>query len=210
MKKYLNYALFLFIFNPLVQAQESLTLPDGSECGIEGSAKRKNDKALNILKNRVLFPQKSDIDTSFNWDKINEPTDDRRKFNARRAVILRGYVVSVNMGSVETCNCNSTDPAYRDTHIILVPNKESKDDKTQYVVAEVTPRMRLLMKEKGVDWSQKALKKLKGQVVELEGWLFYDFKHGERSAKVRPDSKSVNRATAWEIHPITRITVLKI
>ena len=210
MKKYLKCALFLFIFNPLVQAQESLTLPDGSECGIEGSAKRKNDKALNLLKNRVLFPQKSDIDTSFNWDKINEPTDDRRKFNARRAVILRGYVVSVNMGSVETCNCNSTDPAYRDTHIILVPNKESKDDKTQYVVAEVTPRMRLWMKEKGIDWSQKALKKLRGQVIEIEGWLFYDFKHGERSAKVRPDSESVNRATAWEIHPITRITVLKL
>ena len=89
MKKYLNYALFLFIFNPLVQSQESLTLPDGSECGMEGSAKRKNDKALNLLKNRMLFPQKSDLDTSFNWDKINEPTDDRRKFNARRAVILR-------------------------------------------------------------------------------------------------------------------------
>ena len=209
MKKYFYFALYLFIFSPLTQAQEILTLPDSSECGLEGSAKRKNDKALNLLKNRVLFPQISDIDASFNWNKINESADDRRKFNARRAVILRGYVVSVNMGSVETCNCNSTNPAYRDTHIILVPNKESKDDKTQYVVAEVTPRMRLLMKEKGIDWSQKALKKLKGQVIEIEGWLFYDFKHGERSAKVRPDSEGVNRATAWEIHPITRITVLK-
>ena len=208
MKKYLNCVLFLFIFNPLTRAQEILTLPDSSECGIEGSAKKQNDKALNRLKNRYNVPQKYDIDTSFNWDKINESTDDRRKFNARRAVILRGYVVSVNMGSLETCNCNSTDPAYRDTHIIIAPNKESKDDKTQYVVAEVTPRMRILMKEKGIDWSQKALKKLKGQNVEIEGWLFYDFKHGEKSAKVRPNTEGVNRATAWEIHPIMRITVL--
>ena len=209
MKKYLNYALFLFVFSPFIQAQEILTLPDSSECGLDGSAKRNNDKALNRLKNRYNFPRKSDIDTSFNWEKINEPTDDRRKFNARRAVILRGYVVSVSIGSVETCNCNSLDPAYRDTHIIFAPNKESKDDKTQYVVAEVTPRMRIMMKEKGIDWSQKALKKLRGHVIELEGWLFYDFKHGERSVKVRPDAESVNRATAWEIHPITRITVLK-
>ncbi len=208
MKKYLKFALFLFIFNPPTHAQEILMLPDSSECGIQGSAKKKNDIALNLLKNRYNFPQKSDIDTSFNWDKINETTDDRLKFNARRAVILRGYVVSVNMGSVETCNCKSTDPTYRDTHIILAPNKESKDDKTQYVVAEVTPRMRLLMKEKGIDWSQKALKKLRGQVIEIEGWLFYDLKHAERSSKIRPNSESVNRATAWEIHPITKITVL--
>ena len=208
MKKYLKFTLFLFIFNPSIHAQEMLMLPDGSECSMEGSAKRQNDKAFNRLKNRFTFPQKSDFDTTFNWDKINEPSDDRRKFNARRAVILRGYVVSVSIGSIETCNCNSLDPAYRDTHITLAPNEESKNDKTQYVVAEVTPRMRIWMKEKGIDWSQKALKKLKGQTIELEGWLFYDFKHGDKSAKVRPNTEGVNRATAWEIHPIMRITVL--
>ncbi len=206
MTKYILTLPFLLFLGTTLTSQEILILPDGSECGLEGSAKRKNDKGFNLLKNRTNFPQKSDFEPLFNWNKIQEESDDRRKFNARRAAILRGYVVAVSMSNPESCNCNSKEPDYRDTHIVLAPDKNSKDDKSQHVVVEVTPRIRLLMQQNGKDWSQQALKKLRGKTIEVEGWLFYDFKHGEKSAKIRPDSDDINRATAWEIHPVTRIT----
>jgi hypothetical protein len=198
--------LFLSFFWVKSAAQDILIMPDGSECGLEGSAKRKNDKGFNRLKNRYLFPRQSDIDVTFNWSKIQEDSDDRRKFNARRAAILRGYVVSVSMSHPESCNCNSKEPDYRDTHIVLAPDKNSKEDKSQHVIVEVTPRIRLLMQQDGQDWSQKALKKLRGKTIEVEGWLFYDYNHGDKSAQIRQNSDNITRATAWEIHPVTRIT----
>lgn len=208
MTKYLCIILFLSFLGIKSVAQDILIMPNGSECGVEGSAKRKNDKGFNRLKNRYNFPRQSDIDITFNWSKIQEASDDRRKFNARRAAILRGYVVSVSMSNPESCNCNSKEPDYRDTHLVLAPDKDSKDDKSQHVIMEVTPRFRLLMQENGQDWSQKALKKLRGKTIEVEGWLFYDYNHGDKSAQIRPDSDEITRATAWEIHPVTRITTL--
>ena len=65
-----------------------------------------------------------------------------------------------------------------------------------------------MMRKKGIDWSHEALKKLQGKKVEIQGWLFYDYRHGENSAKIRKTGK-ITRSTAWEIHPVTRITILK-
>ena len=208
MTKYLCTILFLSFFGVKSVAQDILIMPNGSECGVEGSAKRKNDKGFNRLKNRYNFPRQSDIDITFNWSKIQEASDDRRKFNARRAAILRGYVVAVSMSNPESCNCNSKESDYRDTHLVLAPDKNSKDDKSQHVIVEITPRIRLLMQQTGQDWSQKALKKLRGKTIEVEGWLFYDYNHGDKSAQIRPNSDEITRATAWEIHPVTRITTL--
>ena len=75
------------------------------------------------------------------------------------------------------------------------------------IIVEVTPRMRFLMKQKGIDWSQAALKKLHGRTIEVQGWLLYDFKHGDQSAKIRQKTKGVTRSTAWEIHPVTGIWI---
>lgn len=205
---------FLFLVTTLyfcqqLSSQDILILPDGTECNLEGSAKRKNDKAFNRLKNRYTTPQISDMESNFSWKTVLDTHDDRRKFNARRAAILRGYVVAVKMSNPESCNCNSNDLEYRDTHIVLSPDKESREDKSRHFIAEITPRMRSLMKLKGVDWSQKSLKKLRGKTIEVEGWLFYDYNHGDKAANIKPQSDKISRATAWEIHPITRITTLK-
>ncbi len=207
--KYFLFLVTILLFNQPLMSQDILILPDGTECGLEGSAKRKNDKTFNRLKNRYSMPQIPDLEPNFSWKTILDTFDDRRKFNARRAAILRGYVVAVKMSNPESCNCNSNDPEYRDTHIVLSPDKASSDDKNRHLVAEVTPRIRLLMKQKGVDWSQNALKKLKGKTIEVEGWLFYDYNHGDKSANIRPQSNKTLRATAWEIHPIIRITLPK-
>lgn len=199
--------VFLLFLNSNAYSQEFLDI-DGVLCPLEGSAKRKNDQALNHLKNRSTFPKKSDFDAQFCWEELSKFEDDRDKFDEKKAAILRGYVLRVRMSEKETCNCNSENPDFRDTHIVITPSKEKRGVLDQIIV-EVTPRMRLLMKEKGVDWSQAALKKLHGRTIEVQGWLFYDLKHGDQSAKITQKTKGVTRSTAWEIHPVTNISVIR-
>jgi hypothetical protein len=204
MNKYLFIA-FLYAVSPAV-SQESIDI-EGIPCGMEGSAKRTGDKTLNRFKNRYTLPRTDDFDETFNWQELQKEGDDRKRFSTESAVILRGYVFSIRAGSVETCNCNAKKPFFQDTHIIITPDA-SKTTVQQQVVIEVTPRLRLMMKAKGLDWSHEALKKLRGKKVEIQGWLFYDYRHGENSAKIRKTGK-ITRSTAWEIHPVTKITVLK-
>ena len=204
MYKYLIAGL-CFLNSPLFS--QDILDTDGVPCPMAGSAKRKNDQGLNLLKNRYTAPIKADFDPNFNWIELAKFEDDSRKFEVKKAAILRGYVLRVNMSGKETCNCNSENPDFRDTHIILTPSKEQKGVLDQIVI-EVTPRLRFLMQQKGVDWSQVALKKLVGKTIEVQGWLLYDFKHGDQAAKVMQKKKGVTRSTSWEIHPVTNISVL--
>jgi hypothetical protein len=204
--------MFRFLFFAFLCAatpsfsQEIFTI-DELPCGLEGSAKRVNDKQLNRLKNRSIAPTAAQINANFNWTTLSEFVDDRDKFSPENGVILRGYVLRVTMGGAETCNCNSKTPEFRDTHIVITPDATQTGVLNQ-VVIEITPRMRALMKARGIDWSQEALRKLRGKNIEVEGWLFYDYNHGNQSAKVRQKTRGVTRSTAWEIHPITRLTVV--
>ena len=197
---------FLLISNTSIFCQSVFEV-DGVPCTLEGSAKRKHDQELNKLKNRTALPKQSDFDLAFNWTELAKFEEDSRKFEGNKAAILRGYVLRVRISGKETCNCNSENPEFRDTHIILTPSKE-KTGVLNQIIVEVTPRMRFLMQKQGVDWSQAALKKLHGRTIEVQGWLMYDFKHGDQSAKVRQKTKGVTRSTAWEIHPVTSIKLL--
>jgi hypothetical protein len=204
--------MFKFLFCALLLttttafSQDIFTI-DGKSCGLEGSASRVNDKQFNRLKNRSIAPTAAQINPNFNWTTLSEMADDRDKFSNTNGVILRGYVLRVSMSAAETCNCNSKTPEFRDTHIVITPDATQTGVLNQ-VVIEITPRMRGIMKARGIDWSQEALRKLRGKNIEVEGWLFYDYNHGNQSAKVRQKTKGVTRSTAWEIHPITRLTIL--
>ena len=199
--------IFIFLFSHSIVFSQSAFEIDGVPCPLNGSAKKKNDQALNLLKNRNFLPKEKDFEAKFNWEELAKFEEDSRKFDEKKAAVLRGYVLRVRMSQKETCNCNSENPDFRDTHIILTPSREERGVLDQIVV-EVTPRMRFLMKKQGIDWSQAALKKLQGRMIEVRGWLLYDFKHGDQAAKIRQKTKGITRSTAWEIHPVTSIKIL--
>ena len=84
---------------------------------------------------------------------------------------------------------------------------------TRHVIVEMTPRIRELMRRQGIDWTTDALRtKLKHHWVEFEGWLFFDVDHLTGAvANTDPDDtkQPANwRATVWELHPVTKVTVL--
>ena len=200
------FLIYFLITSTTVFGQANFII-DEQPCGLEGTAKRVNDKQLNRLKNRSVAPTKGQIDPFFNWAELAKFEDDRNKFSVEKGAILRGYVLRVKMSEAETCNCNSKTPDFRDTHLIITPDAENTGVLNQIII-EVTPRLRAQMQASGVDWSQEALKKLRGKYIEIEGWLFYDYNHGNQSAKIRQKTKGVTRSTAWEIHPVTALKVI--
>lgn len=173
-------------------------------CPPEGDG---GDAALNVLKNRV-----DDGDNGTYYD-VNEsdilalPIPEgvervaRDNWSSDDAASVAQYegtpvrIVTWVYGSrhegTESPNCHSTE--YRDFHIWVVP--DSGDDRTQAVVAEVTPRMRALRS----GWTTSAISGLTGQQVRISGWLLMDQEH--------PEQLGQTRGTLWEIHPITHIEV---
>ena len=78
----------------------------------------------------------------------------------------------------------------------------------QRMVVEVSPRIRKLMSEKGINWDTKTLRdKLLGRWVKFEGWLFFDEEHANAAENTNPGRERNWRATAWEIHPVTNIEI---
>jgi len=177
-------------------------------CPLEGEGKSERIKELNKLKNRYAIPSQKDIDTSVTLEKLIAPGNDRTRWNTSHAARIRGYISDVKVGGVETCNCKEKDKSIRDTHLEMVTDPMS-NGKMQRMIIEVTPRLRELMKEQGVDWNTTTLRdKLLGRWVQVEGWLLFDEEHEMASENTNPGNESNWRATAWEIHPITKLEII--
>lgn len=186
----------------------TLLLPQETyrRCPPEGTAKRSNAKELNVKKNRYDVPRERDIvEVSLaDFRAMAAPPDGR--YAEGQAIRTTGYVADVRIGAIETCNCKEKDHWLRDTHIELTDDPMRTNDKTTFVVVEVTPRFRERMKRNGRDWSQRALRDaFLGRWVTVTGWLFWDDMHEDESAG--SGNRHVWRGTAWEIHPVTDIVI---
>lgn len=201
---------FVLLFSPLLMAQEVILI-NGEPCGIHGNAKNPEIIALNVYKNRYTAPNRADFNTAVNLDALLN-SGDPNQFSQQKAAVVRGYVYDVKIGGIETCNCKAKDALYRDTHIEITPDENHTDAKDRLIV-EVTPRLREMMAKRGVDWTTSALRKnIKGKWVEVAGWLTYDVEHETAAYANDPDDAIGQhnwRATAWEVHPITYLNVIK-
>ena len=178
------------------------------ECPPEGNAQTEHLKDLNKLKNRGYFPVNTDFDTTASLKNILKPGKDEKRWNSKKAARITGYVYDVKAGGIETCNCKTKDPDKRDTHIEILADP-MHDKKMLRMIVEVTPRLREEMKKNGHNWSTKALRdKLLGRWVAFSGWLLFDAEHANLSENTWPGREKNWRATAWEIHPVTKIEVV--
>ncbi len=109
-----------------------------------------------------------------------------------QAVEMKGFLIEADDSGIEACNCYIKGPANNDFHLDIVAHAEHEDDRA--VVAEMTPRGR------PERWRLDALRQFAAQkkYVRVTGWLMYDTMH--------PGSSS-HRATAWEVHPVTKFEV---
>lgn len=177
-------------------------------CPIEGDAKNPRVRALNLLKRRMTAPVAADIDSKVTLAAMIAPGEDTSRFDTTKGAAIEGYVADVKVGGVESVNCHTHDPKYRDTHIELTLDP-MHDAESKHVIVEVTPQWREEMAKSNVDWSTPRLRRqLLGRWVKVTGWLLFDEEHANAAENTDPGGARNWRATAWEIHPITSIQVL--
>jgi hypothetical protein len=206
----LSFALLVFgslAITPGPQAPTS-NMDDFDGCTLEGTAKSASLQALNRNKNRYTVPQASEINSSITVSAMLAPGNDRTRWKPTSGAEITGYVLDLKPGGPETCNCGKTDPAHTDAHIELVLH--STDTlMTKSVVVEVTPRLRTIMAASGTDWSTTTLRKqLLHRWVKVQGWMTFDAQHANAAENTNPGGANNWRATAWEIHPVTRLEVI--
>jgi hypothetical protein len=184
---------------------------DGNPCPLEGTAKSVKGKQLDRLKDRYNTPTAQDVDDQVTLAAMVAPGEDSERFDEGRAATVVGFVRDVMPGGKgETCNCNSKNLIDMDTHVPIALTEDAPA--IQQVIVEVTPRVRFLNKQKNVDWSTDALASsetgIKGKWVRFTGWLMFDTMHVNGAENTNPGDPKNWRATCWEIHPITAMTIL--
>jgi hypothetical protein len=191
-------------------------------CPKFGFALNKQRSDFHQLKNRLALPQQSDFNSLVTLERLLQPTDDRSRWSTSRAAQVEGYVVSVESGPLEAANCYCR----RDMHIMIAPRLDAAP--REQVVLEVTPRIKATKQAQTLDlrvaspdaqapnvdslkdWSLETVKRdLTGRRVRFEGWLFFDSSHAAESENTAPGRANNWRATAWELHPVTKIEILK-
>jgi len=169
-------------------------------CPNAGIALTTRARELHRLKNRTSLPTTTDFDSTITLDALLQPGDDTNRWSNSRAARLQGEVIDVAYARPEATNCFN--PCRRDIHIVLATHKGAT--KREQVIVEVTPNFQR------TDWSEETLQaQLVGHWCEFEGWMYFDAGHAEESENISPGQSANWRATAWEIHPVTKITVLK-
>ena len=210
--KRLSIAVITIAFCASVAAQTQKpphsSVYDG--CGPTGSAKRPQEMYLNPFKNRDQAPMPSDVNRNIRLAGMLNPGEDKDRYSNYMAAQITGYVASAKIGGIESCNCKSKDLSHRDTHIDIVLSPKDYGNEKRHVIVEVTPRIRKLMASQGKDWSTPTLHQtLPRHLVRFTGWMFYDTEHRPECFNTAPDNPKDWRATAWEVHPVTNIEILK-
>jgi hypothetical protein len=175
------------------------------DCPDAGFALTRHVRALHRLKNRTAPPQETDFDTQVTLQALLQPGNDSSRWLVQRAARVEGYVIDVAYARPEATNCYL--PCRRDIHIVIADKKAAPPN--EQIVVEVTPNSRQRATSQGRDWSEKTLRaQLLGHRCAFEGWLYFDEGHDDQSENTSPNNPTNWRATAWEIHPVTRITVV--
>ena len=175
-------------------------------CPSVGIALTSKARQLHRLKNRTSVPRDVDFDPRVTIDALLQPGADTDRWSATHAARIQGEVIDVAYARPEATNCFS--PCRRDIHIVVANHKGAQ--KNEQIVVEVTPNLRESVLQRGIDWSEKTLQAaLVGHWCEFEGWLYFDVGHAKEAENTSPHDPTNWRATAWEIHPVTSIKVIR-
>ena len=190
------------LFSQLMNARKTAIgqplIENGTQvCGPTGDATKPVPKALNTNKNRTDVPGDSDY-VDIGWSDLANLPSNRINDFVSAPVRVTGFLshkINVeNTGSGESTNCHLTGLDEVDWHIYLT--NSSAQQISDAIIVETTPRTRPQHK-----WTTAMLTPLVDSQtqVRISGWLMYDSEH--------INVIGTQRATVWEVHPITKIEV---
>jgi hypothetical protein len=166
-------------------------------CGPSGDAADQRRKALNQNKNRTDEPDLASY-VPIDWDSLSSLPSGRVTDFQGASVTVEGFLshrINVeNQGNGESTNCHLTGDDEVDWHMYLT--KSPAQQISDAIIVETTPRTRPSHK-----WTADGLSQFvdSNTRVRISGWLMYDFEH--------VGAIGTQRATVWEVHPVTRIEV---
>ena len=162
--------------------------------------------AEHILKNRTSLPRTEDFDSRVTLAAMLEQGADDNRWSDAHAARIEGFVVAVGKAGIELANCWS--PCRRDIHINVALRSDAPAN--EQVIVEITPSFQRWATANGGDWSAETLQRtLVGKWVRFEGWLYYDSAHAKESSNTFKEGEDLWRATAWEIHPVTKVEIVQ-
>jgi hypothetical protein len=196
-----SFMLFMLIlFFVLADSHSQDNSNQVKNCPVSGSAKDNAGKLLNTAKNRDISFDSTKINRKITINKILAHGNDTARFKGTELVSVLGYVVNVKYGGSESCNCFSTDKNEWDIHIEVA--KSMIDHDTSRFVAEITPKFRKLH-------SNLKFKDLVGKKCRITGYLMFDSEHKGNAVNTCKKCTNTYRKTAWEIHPVSKIEIIK-
>lgn len=166
-------------------------------CAAVGNSSDPKMIKLNSQKNRIDIPEATAY-IAVDWNVLKGLPSTSPDDLQGAPVMVIGYLshrINVeDKAPGESTNCNLLNDDEVDWHIYLTssPNQAI----SQAIIVETTPRTRPLH-----TWDKSVLDGLvnTNNQVRISGWLMYDLQHvGEIGTQ---------RATVWEVHPVTRIEV---
>jgi hypothetical protein len=190
------------LFSQLMDARKTAIgqplIENGNQvCGPTGKTTNPTAIALNNNKNRTDLPGDSDY-VDIGWSDLESLPSDRVSDFVSAPVRVVGFLshkIKVeNTGNGESTNCNLTGNNEVDWHIYLTNSPAQQISSA--IIVETTPRTRPQHK-----WTTAVLAPLVDSQtqVRISGWLMYDSEH--------IGVIGTQRATVWEVHPITKIEV---
>ncbi len=181
----------------------SASLALAKDCPPQGDSKIKNVQALDVQKNRSSKPP--GVDAKITLAAMLVAGDDTKRWTIGQAATITGYVADVLRGGPESCHCHKSGANDEDRHIIVVSDPKDYANNRAHVIVEVTPQFYAAHP----DWATSLKAQLLHKQVSFTGWLFFDEEHKQNSVNTNPSNAKDWRATAWEIHPVTSITITK-
>ena len=172
-------------------------------CPSAGLALTSKARALHRLKNRTALPQPSDFNQQVSLSELLRPGNDSSRWSTQQAGRIEGYVIDVAYARPEATNCYV--PCRRDLHIVVANRKGAPQN--EQIIVEITPKFREWAANQGLDWSESSIRtQMLDHWCDFEGWMYFDEGHAEESENIAPHHPGNWRATAWEIHPVTKFS----
>ena len=119
-------------------------------------------------------------------------------------VQVEGWLADIDKEGTEDCNCDACDDL--DFHLWVVDSRDKVNDKTQALVAEITPRISKDNADSIHASVSKAKTPQKLRPIRVSGWLMLDQKHITK-ATAGNGNEGPHRRTPWEIHPIIKFEI---
>jgi len=174
-------------------------------CPQKGDSGNAAHQKLDSYKNRSVQSKGAPIVVDlYKLTMKNAGRNDETSFNDEEWASVSGLIVLVKKGGSETCNCHSIKDTDMDWHIELAPyspddpihTEEVPFDKRSVMICEVS---RYTKSATGLTY--KELEGLKGKLVTITGYMFFDQEHKQNAYNTNPKGTDIWRGTAWEIHP---------